>query len=53
MNEISRVVISGKGFRYSLLVSRDTSSSVEGMFFARSKRVRTTDCLCWGNGGVI
>ena len=30
------------------LVSRDTSSSVEGMFLARSMRVRATECLCWG-----
>ena len=31
-----------------LLVSQDASSSVEGMFFARSMRMRTTECLCWG-----
>ena len=46
VNEVNMVVISGEGFRYSLsfLV---TSSSVEGMFFARSIRVRATECLCW------
>ena len=27
------------------LVSRDTSSSVEGMFLAQSMRVRATECL--------
>ena len=31
------------------LVSRDIPSSVEGMFFARAMRVRTTECLCWGS----
>ena len=30
------------------LVSCDTSSSVEGMFFAGSMRVRRTECLCSG-----
>ena len=48
VNEINRVVISGEGFRYTRLVSLDASSSVEGMFFARSMRVRMTECLCWG-----
>ena len=43
VNEVNRVVISGEGSRFSLSFP---SSSVEGMFFARSIRVRATECLC-------
>ena len=44
---ISTVVISGEGFRYSLSFPRHFVLSGR-MFFARSMRVRTTECLYWG-----
>ena len=47
MNEISRVVISLRALAIRS-VSSDTSSLMKGMFFERSMRVRTTECLCWG-----
>ena len=47
MNKISRVVTSGERFRYSLSFP-GCFLLVEGMFFARTMRVRTT-----GDGGVI
>ena len=47
MNEFSRIVIYGKDLA-TRLVSRDTSSLVQGMFFARFIRVNTIQCLYWG-----
>ena len=47
VNEISTVVISGEGFRYSLSFPRHFVLSGR-MFFARSMRVRTTEFLYWG-----
>ena len=34
------------------LVSRTVSSSVDGIFFARSMRVRMTEYLCWGGDEI-